>query len=394
MVAALYVSLSASAIADPQPAFGEEPPSPHIALLLPLQSDVFGQAAEAVQQGFMAASNAQPHQLPVRIYSSFDEKTDINALYLHALAAGAQAVVGPLTRDGVAALAANPAMITVPTLALNVVDGVAPNNLYFFGLNAEDEARQIAQIAFQHNLTKANIINGGSPLSQRLAQAFADEWVRLGGTIETDTLYNGQPAIFANLPNNGPPPGPPPGPDDPPPPPPQPVEQMVFLAAEADKARLIRPYIPLTDPVYATSQLFTGNSDMLLNYDLNEIHFVDMPWLLSPDHPAVMIYPRPELQLGPDMERLYALGIDAFRLLQIMLKNSEPVDLPLDGVTGNIHLNGNHRFVREAVEARFHQGRGLTPAAEAALAAEVRAAAKAAAQSNAAAAKTLKDAKP
>lgn len=393
LVAALYVSVCASATSDPLPAYGEEPPSPHIALLLPLQSDAFGQAAEAVQQGFMAASNAQPHQLPVRIYSSFDEKTDITALYLHALANGAKAVVGPLTRNGVAVLAANPDMIKVPTLALNVAEGIAPDNLYFFGLSIEDEARQIAQIAFNKNLTKANVIDGGSPLSRRLAQAFADEWVRLGGTIETDTLYNGEPAIFANLPNNGPPPGPPPGPDDPPPPPPPPVEHMVFLAAEADKARLIRPYIPLTDPVYATSQLFTGNNDTLLNYDLNEIHFVDMPWLLAPDHPAVMIYPRPELQLGPDMERLYALGIDAFRLLQIMLKNSEPVDLPLDGVTGNIHLDGNHRFVREGMPAQFKKGRGLTPQAEAALAAEMRASARAAAQS-AVAATTTAQAKP
>lgn len=344
-------------------ASGEEAPAPHIALLLPLQSDAFGKAAEAVQQGFMAAANAQPHHLPVRVYASFDESTDITALYLHAIASGAQAVVGPLTRDGVATLASQPALITVPTLALNVVDNIiAPDKLYFFGLSAEAEARQVAQIAAGDKLTSANIISTDTPLSRRLAQAFADAWVHNGGTIATNTVYNNDPTIFANLPAD-------PG-------------NMVFLAAAADKARLIRPYINQTIPVYATSQVFVGNNDTLLNFDLNEIHFIDMPWLLQPDHPAVMIYPRPDLPLGPDLERLYALGIDAFRLLQIMLANSEPATLPLDGVTGNIYLNGNHQFIREGIKAQFKQGRGLTPEAEAALAAAARAAAAAAAASS------------
>lgn len=360
-VAALYVSMCATATSEEQPAPAAEKPEPHIALLLPLQSDAFGTAAEAVQQGFMAAANAQPHQLPVRVYATFDESKDIHALYLHALAAGAQAVVGPLTRNGVAALAANPDEIKVPTLALNVADGIPPNKLFYFGLSAEDEARQVAQIALKASLTNANIISTDTPLSKRLAQAFAEEWVKGGGNIASNTLYNNDPSAFATLPAD-------PG-------------NMVFLAAEADKARLIRPYINIEIPVYATSQVFAGNNDTLLNFDLNEIHFVDMPWLLSPDHPAVMIYPRPDTAMGPDMERLYALGIDAFRLLQILLKNSEPVDLPLDGVTGNIYLNANHRFVREGVQAQFKQGHGLTPEALAALLASMRAAAAAAAAS-------------
>jgi outer membrane PBP1 activator LpoA protein len=340
-VAALYVSLCGSAIAAEPPPAGEEPPAPHIALLLPLQSDVFGKAAEAVQQGFVAAANAQPHNLPVRIYASFDEPKDIVAMYQHALSQGAKAVVGPLTRNGVTALAAHPDLISVPTLALNVAEGPVPDHLYYFGLNIEDEARQVAQIAAAARLSSANIISTDTPLSRRLAQAFAAEWVRNGGSIASNNVYNNDPAVFAALPTT-------PG-------------NMVFLAADPARARLIRPYISIDLPVYATSQVFAGNSDTLVNFDLNDIHFIDMPWLLQPDHPAVMIYPRPDPPLEPDLERLYALGIDAFRLVQIMLANSEPATLPLDGVTGNIHLNANHQFVREAIQAQFKQGRGLTP---------------------------------
>jgi len=148
---------------------------------------------------------------------------------------------------------------------------------------------------------------------------------------------------------------------------------MVFLAADAETAHLIRPYLNNALPVYATSQLFNGNSDTLTNFDLNGVRFIDMPWLLQPDHPAVMIYPRENPPLEPDMERLYALGIDAFRLLQIMLDNSYRASLPLDGVTGRISLNAYRQFQREGIAAQFWQGHGLTPeeiaAQEAALAA-------------------------
>jgi hypothetical protein len=80
-----------------------------------------------------------------------------------------------------------------------------------------------------------------------------------------------------------------------------------------------------------------------------------------------MIYPRAKPAMNPDMERLYALGIDAFRLLQIMLDSSYQRDLPLDGVTGHIQLGSNNLFQRESIPALFNEGRGLTPEALAAM---------------------------
>lgn len=145
---------------------------------------------------------------------------------------------------------------------------------------------------------------------------------------------------------------------------------MVFLATNAATARLVRPYLDIALPVYATSQVFNGNADTLTNFDLNDVRFVDMPWLLEPDHPAVMIYPRLDPAPTPDMERLYALGIDAFRLLQIILTGNTASALPLDGVTGRIDLSGRQQFQREAEPALFKQGRSFTPEQLAAMAAE------------------------
>ena len=330
----------------------EKTASPHIALLLPLKSADFGSAAEAVRQGFLAAANTQSHSIPIKVYESNDENTDVIALYQQAIASGARAVVGPLTRNGVTVLSGYPA-ITVPTLALNVVEGKNSDKLYFFGRTAESEARQIAQLAAASGLHSANIVNSGTPLSKRVSQAFAAEWKILGNSIAKEVIYNNNPTVLADLPVA--------------------EGNMVFLAADAETAHLIRPYLNTTLPVYATSQIFDGNTDTLTNFDLNGVHFIDMPWLLELDHPAVMIYPRSTPPLSPDMERLYALGIDAFRLLQIMLDNKLNTSFPLDGVTGHIRLGAHQQFQREAIPAVFWQGRGLTPediaAQEAALAA-------------------------
>jgi len=314
--------------------------TPHIALLLPLKSPDFDRAAEAVLQGILAAENSLPHSLPVQVYECSDEGADIISLYQQAVANGARAVIGPLTRNSVANLA-NYSGITVPTLALNVVDGKASDKLYYFGLTAVSEARQIARLAVSNGLYNAIIINSGTPLSKRLSQAFGAEWKLLGNKIIKEIVYHNDSAMFADLPAE--------------------EGNMVFLAADAEDGHLIHPYLNPTLPVYATSQVFNGNTDTLTNFDLSDVHFIDMPWLLEPDHPAVMIYPHANPALDPDMERLYALGIDAFRLMQIMLNNSFNTSLPLDGVTGRIRLKAFHQFEHESIPALFWQGRGLTP---------------------------------
>lgn len=316
-----------------------EPPFPHIALLLPLQSTVFGSSADAVQQGFMAAINPKRLLLPVRVYSNFDENTGVVAAYRQAIANGARAVVGPLTRNGVSALAAEKD-IPVPTLALNIVEGQPAKQLYFFGMSVEAEARQAAQLAMKHGLHQAIIITTRSQLSQRMQAAFEEEWSGPGRGILREIDFNDDSAVFADIADI--------------------TDTTVFLAADAQKARLIRPYLPNKLPIYATSQIFVGNDNTLTNYDLNGIRFVDMPWLLQPDHPAVMIYPRASPALSTDRERLYALGIDSFRLIQLLLADKVASALPLDGVSGQIQLSG-HTFQRTALPAVFVQGRAQLP---------------------------------
>jgi outer membrane PBP1 activator LpoA protein len=333
----------AAAVVDspPQPLAAALPAvanNPHIALLLPLNSPAFGRAAEAVKQGFMAAAAVEAGKLPIKVYPSSDQTDDIVSAYGRATQAGARIVVGPLTKNGVTALAAS-RQVSVPTLALNLPEsgGEIPAQLYLLGLAADLEARQIARAAFAEGHKTAAVIASGNSLAKRMQLAFAEEWSQLGGKLVSQLNFNGSnPEAIQNALQKHP-------------------ADMLFLAMGGE-ARLLRPYLNLDTPMYATSQIYAGKNNPAKYHDLNGIRFIDMPWLLQPDHLAVMAYPRPQAPLNADLERLYALGIDAWRLA--LLLKTAPIDAPLnlDGVTGRLSLGTTHQIDREGVLAVFRDG--------------------------------------
>ena len=315
---------------------------PHIAVILPLQSNSYGKHAESVRLGILtAAGNAQPGSLKVRIYATSEDPQQILAAYQRATSLGARAVIGPLTRNGVTSLAQS-GLVSVPTLALNIPEGEMPlpRDLYLYGLQIEAETRQIAQFALRHGGTKAFVIVGETPLSGRIAQAFSEKWKGQGAEVTGQFSYTTDSATLAKLreqvANSG--------------------ADIVFMSVDAARARFIRSYLGAFTPIYATSMVFASNTDALASYDLDGVRFLDMPWLLQPDHPAVISYARPDAQRpGLDQERFYALGIDAYRLVQELLRPYETMK-PLDGVTGTISLNDAHQFIRTLVPAQFSQG--------------------------------------
>lgn len=314
-----------------------------IALLLPLNSPAFASAAEAVRDGFKAASRTSDgSNLPIRIYPTSDQVEDIVAAYKDAVQHGARLIVGPLTRNAVSALASGD-FANVPTLALNTPENeqAGSGKLYLFSLSVEAESRQVAQLAFQKGARKAVSIAAATPLAKRIQQAFMDEWQKLGGEIigqvplpQWKESYGTLSASLAPF-----------------------QADMYFLAADSEKSMLARPYLNQGIPIYATSQSFSGKPQQYKSGGLNDVHFVDMPWLVQPDHPAVMIYPHSTYP-SPEMERLYALGIDAYRLGMFLLNNPVTGNYALDGVTGKITLKeGSLLFVRESTAAQFQQGK-------------------------------------
>jgi outer membrane PBP1 activator LpoA protein len=325
--------LTASRAQDARPSGG------HIALLLPLNAGAFARHADMVRQGFLAAAQAQALPLPVRVYPTTDDDGAVLAAYDQAVESGARLVVGPLTRGNVTALANNnPATLPVPTLALNQPDAKAwPARLTVFTLSTEAEARQVAQIAFRDGRRRTLTISDESPLSRRIQRAFAEELQRQGGAVAADFRYTPDAQRLALIRQEATPK----------------LADSVFIALDTAGTRAVRPLIDMALPVYATSQANPGRGDPLARRELEGVRFVDIPWLLSPQHTAVMIYPRPRTD-ALDLERLYAFGIDAARLSQQLLRDRK--DVALDGVTGVLRLTRDGQFTRELSTAQFEGG--------------------------------------
>ena len=335
-------------IAEPVPIAVPMKPS-RIALLLPLKSATFGRAADAVREGFLAASQvpgAEP-TIPIEIYDSDEGSKNLLPIYNQILADNAKIVVGPMTRSEVTAIAGS-GMITTPTLALNLPEGdsmALPALFYSLNLSQEAEARQLANIAFTRGLRRAAIVIGPATLSKRMQAAFAAEWLHLGGTTTLEYVYKAEPKSLAGFRTA------------------LKAQQVdvVFIATDATIARKIRPYIRATLPTYATSQVFRSRNDAALNLDLKGLHFVDMPWLITPDHAAVMVYPQPKKSLTAELQRFYALGIDAYRLAQLLIQSDIPPMETIDGVSGRVTLTSGHWFTRELLQATFDHTGAVIP---------------------------------
>ena len=333
---------------DIKPAKPVEKVTPHIAIILPLASKTFGKVADAVRQGFLAGANADGKSAPpYRVYAADDDSASLTAQYRKATADGAVAIIGGVTRDGANVMAKESGRL--PSLALNspTISGPAandselPERFFYVSLNLDWEARLAARAAANEGFRRAAVVTATTPLAKRLQESFEKEWIRLGGelalrlAINTDSLDGTR--ISAALEKA--------------------MADVVFMALDMKTARFARPYLPVGMPVFSTSMTIDPRADAVENLDLESVRFMEMPWFVQPDHPAVMAYSKPPEPMPIDYERLYALGIDAWRLAQLVAQFDNPKRFPsLDGVTGRITLEG-HQFVRMLAAGEMRDGR-------------------------------------
>jgi outer membrane PBP1 activator LpoA protein len=317
-----------------------QPSRPHVGLILPTTSPALGALAETVRQGFAAAAEAAGRESPPVIFTAVDnEAAALVEACRNAQAAGALLIVGGITRDGAAAIAAS-GCSRVPTLVLNEPPPGTnfPANVFSISLSLEHEARQAALLAVAEGRHTAVVIHSPSPLSRRVQEAFEREWTRAAGEVRGRLAFGGSaedaPAVRDKLTGVN--------------------ADMVFLALDPPEARAVRPYVSGMLPVYATSMSINPRAEAIVNVDLQGVRYVEMPWFIQPDHPAVMIYPAPRAGFSVEHERLYAFGIDALRVGLQLLKGDRAV--PLDGVTGRITLEGN-QFTRTMSPAEVDGGR-------------------------------------
>jgi outer membrane PBP1 activator LpoA protein len=310
---------------EPAPPPPASSPPIRIALLLPMRSATLATAAEAVRAGFMAAMARDGTGFKAEVVSTGDAPRDVLDAYARA-AVASDIIVGPLARSAVAALADSDA-VTRPTVVLSVPEGRSsvPRGMLVVGLSIEDEARQVADwAAREHPHGRALILTGGAAWAQRAAGAFEARWVQLGHTNQRFAIPSGEggKAAIEELKQKLQ--------IDPP--------DLLFAALDSAALRPVRALAAATIPCYGGGPANPGRSAAPDVPGLDGVRLLDLPWIVLPDHPVVMVYPRPLNTEQPlDMDRLYALGIDAFRVArELALRDGAPFGV--DGVTGRLDV--------------------------------------------------------
>jgi len=335
--AEVVVDAESPALAESVPDEVRAKPGP-IVLVLPLASESFRRAAEAVRAGFLAAAEAAKVKPLVIEHGD----ADVLAAFAKAKAAGAQVIVGPLVRDDMKTLAAAGADLP-PTIALNQLDEGTPlpHNVYILTLTIDGEARQLARLAREAGAVNVAVIASDTPRQQRFASAFNAEWILAGGGPPAMFRFDPSPDVLRLLKRElGKTP-----------------YDMALLAVDAADAARAKPYVG-SIPSYTSSEVNERQSTDAMR-DLDNVRFVEIPWLADPGSVALPDQKRPDYP-NPALERLYALGMDAFRVAHAFADGT-PLKLELDGATGHLSLDASRQFVREGRLMQF-RGSRVVPA--------------------------------
>jgi len=343
---------------------------PHIALLLPV-SGRQAAAAVSVRDGFMTAYYQTPaaQRSLIRVYDTGD--AGLADALASATQAGAEFIVGPLTRDEVTA-AAGLAAPTPPILALNFLppERPAPSGFYQFALSPEDEARLAARRILGDGHRHGIAVVPAGDWGSRVLSAFTQELQAGGGELFASATIDNSLTDYS-----------------------EPLTQVlrisdskarhkrlesvlgtklqfeprrrsdlefIFAPAQANIERLLRPQLRFqfagSVPTYATSDAF--EPDPRANEDLEGLMFPDMPWMLGGDlAEAVRIAVHDAWPAGgPRRGRLFAFGFDAYRLAVAMRAHNIPANIQIDGLTGHLTLDPDHRIHRELGWAQLHNG--------------------------------------
>ena len=350
----------------------------HVAVLLPLSGRQAG-AAATIRDGFLTAYYVSPSagRPLVRLYDTGSQS--VAQAVDSAVRAGAVFIVGPLTREEVAAAAQLPAP-RPPILALNFLPAGAesPGGFYQFALSPEDEARDVAQRILADGHRRGVAVAPDGEWGSRVLAAFREALTAGGGMLLAAARFDPlatsyQPAItdvlridestarFKRLesivggrlqfqPRR------------------RADIEFIFAPSSASTSRLLTPQLKYffagNLPTYATSEAYEPNPTA--DEDLEGLQVPIMPWLLgsgladSVRLAASAAWPAG----GPPRDRLFAFGFDAYRLM-MALRAAPPVtggqapslrSISLEGLTGELTLDPTGRVHRGLEWAQVHDG--------------------------------------
>ena len=332
---------------------------------------------QAVVDGFMMArfeAQKTSAMIPyIKVYDTSSLKS-LDGLYRQAAADQIDIIIGPLDKDKVIQLSQKDAL-TIPTLALNYIPlGGRSNfttNLIQFGLAVEDEASQLADRSLAEGHKRIIVLHQDQPWATKAAQHFSTSWTSLGGEIATQVSFSGAgdhsesitQALLINQsherakllkkhlsgsgnkvkfePRRR-----------------QDVDAIVLFALPSDGRQIIPTlafHYAADLPVYASHHIYQGPTSTSRDQDLEKVIFTELPWLIE----------QPEIQQKfsqnwPERDRytrLFAMGVDAYRLFPRLEQLQAFNNSRVHGVTGLLQMNSQGRIFTHSSWGQFRAGK-------------------------------------
>ena len=375
---ARYPTHPALAALAAEPGVGIEEPvaqlesAPHVALMLPLSGrGSLSTAAAQIRDGFMTAYYQLPASARPRLRVYDTATTSIADSIATAGAAGAEFIVGPLTREEVVA-AADLLTTRPPILALNFLptDRSAPEHFFQFALSPEDDARAVARYVGASGRRHGVVLTPEGDWGTRVAAAFDEELRAAGGFVLGQATYNSaekdygasimqvlrtddsrarQQRIQASIgqklefePRR------------------RPDIQFIFAPGQPRPIQLLRPQLRYHLAIAGDIPTFTLGDAFephpTANQEIDGMMFPDMPWMLGDGGLAADVREIARQAFGESAAksgRFFAFGYDAMRIAGALQRGAT---INREGLTGTLSIDAQGRVRRELAWVRIKGG--------------------------------------
>lgn len=322
---------------------GYRPPM-KMAVLLPLTGRL-ATAAQPVRDGLLTGYYGETRRKPdIEFIDTAGTPAGALAAYDKAVTAGADFIVGPLSRDEVDAVYRR-AQLPVPVLALNRGKDAPPAGSAGFSLAPEDDGVLAAEYLRGRERAKVLVLHSNDDTGRRTATAFGERFKQRGGQVlSTIAVGDTVSDITAQLRAAGPADG-------------------VLLAVRAPQARQLAPQLALAGVAggtrVGTSQLTIGSGKAEEDMALDGIIYPNEAWNVRPVAglpPAGSVGQMLPSARGP-AGRLFAFGFDAWKISGYL--DNLAHEGGLSGATGTLFLDGDGNVLRVPAWSTFSGGRPM-----------------------------------
>ncbi|EMP7251050.1 penicillin-binding protein activator [Enterobacter cloacae] len=340
-------------------------------------------AAQPAAQPQAAATTSANPGAELKIYDTSSQPLD--QVLAQVQQDGASIVVGPLLKNNVEELMKSNTALNV--LALNQPEQVQNRtNICYFALSPEDEARDAARHIHEQGKQSPLLLIPRSTLGDRVANAFAEEWQKLGGGIVLQQKFgsvselragvnggagialNGSP-VSASLPQQqsvtiG-------GLTIPAPPTDAQISgggkvDAAYIVATPQEIAFIKPMIAMRNgsqsgaTLYASSRSAQGTAGPDFRLEMDGLQYSEIP-MLAGSNPALMQQALSAVRNDYSLARLYAMGVDAWTLANHFTQMRQVPGFELNGNTGDLTATQDCVINRKLSWLKYQQGQ-IVPA--------------------------------